>query len=313
MGRIITIGSRGSALALEQTRQVAARLKKLFPELSFRVEKIQTTGDNILNVALAKIGDKGLFTKEIEKALLDRQIDIAVHSMKDLPTKLPEGLAIGAILKREDAGDVLISRHGKQLEEFEPGARIGTSSLRRTAQINAFRSDLEIVSIRGNVQTRLRKLEEGKVDAIILAWAGVARLGLAERVTQRLSFAVCLPAVGQGALGVEVREDDTDMLEKLKLIDHADTRAAVLAERSMLRCLEGGCQIPIGAFARVWDGDLVLEGLVASLDGKKIARAIDALPLDMPDQLGRRLAEKLLSLGAKEILQELREGGGAGV
>jgi hydroxymethylbilane synthase len=289
------------------------RLKKLFPELNFRVEKIQTTGDNILDVALAKIGDKGLFTKEIEKALLDGQIDIAVHSMKDLPTKLPEGLAIGAILEREDPGDVLISRHGKKLEEFEAGARIGTSSLRRTAQINAFRSDLEIVSVRGNVQTRLRKLEEGKVDAIVLAWAGVSRLGLAGRVTQRLSFAVCLPAVGQGALGVEVREDDTDMMEKLKRIDHADTRAAVLAERALLKCLEGGCQIPIGALARVWDGDLVLEGLVASLDGKKIARAIDAAALDMPEELGQRLAEKLLSMGAREILQELREGGRAGV
>ncbi|MDA8096584.1 MAG: hydroxymethylbilane synthase [Clostridia bacterium] len=313
MGRVVTVGSRGSALALEQTRQVVVRLKKLFPELNFRVEKIQTTGDNILDVALAKIGDKGLFTKEIEKALLDGQIDIAVHSMKDLPTKLPEGLAIGAILEREDPGDVLISRHGKKLEEFEAGARIGTSSLRRTAQINAFRSDLEIVSVRGNVQTRLRKLEEGKVDAIVLAWAGVSRLGLAGRVTQRLSFAVCLPAVGQGALGVEVREDDTDMMEKLKRIDHADTRAAVLAERALLKCLEGGCQIPIGALARVWDGDLVLEGLVASLDGKKIARAIDAAALDMPEELGQRLAEKLLSMGAKEILQELREGGRAGV
>ncbi|RJX19500.1 MAG: hydroxymethylbilane synthase [Desulforudis sp.] len=313
MGRVVTVGSRGSALALEQTRQVVVRLKKLFPELNFRVEKIQTTGDNILDVALAKIGDKGLFTKEIEKALLDGQIDIAVHSMKDLPTKLPEGLAIGAILEREDPGDVLISRHGKKLEEFEAGARIGTSSLRRTAQINAFRSDLEIVSVRGNVQTRLRKLEEGKVDAIVLAWAGVSRLGLAGRVTQRLSFAVCLPAVGQGALGVEVREDDTDMMEKLKRIDHADTRAAVLAERALLKCLEGGCQIPIGALARVWDGDLVLEGLVASLDGKKIARAIDAAALDMPEELGQRLAEKLLSMGAREILQELREGGRAGV
>lgn len=313
MRKVITIGSRGSALALEQTRQIAVRLKKLFPELSFRVEKIQTTGDNILDVALAKIGDKGLFTKEIEQALLDGRIDIAVHSMKDVPTELPEGLVLGAIPEREHPGDVLISRHGRKLEEFDAGARIGTSSLRRTAQLKAFRPDLEIIPVRGNVQTRLRKLEEGKYDAIVLAWAGVSRLGLTERVTQRLSYAVCLPAVGQGALGVEVRADDSEMLALLKQIDHRETRAAVTAERTLLKQLEGGCQVPVGALAQAWDGDLLLEGMVASLDGKKVVRALDVAPLDEPVALGERLADKLRSMGAREILKEMREGGGAGV
>lgn len=313
MRKVITIGSRGSALALEQTRQIAVRLKKLFPELSFRVEKIQTTGDNILDVALAKIGDKGLFTKEIEQALLDGRIDIAVHSMKDVPTELPEGLVLGAIPEREDPGDVLISRHGRKLEEFDAGARIGTSSLRRTAQLKAFRPDLEIIPVRGNVQTRLRKLEEGKYDAIVLAWAGVSRLGLTERVTQRLPYAVCLPAVGQGALGVEVRADDSEMLALLKQIDHGETRAAVTAERTLLKQLEGGCQVPVGALAQAWDGDLLLEGMVASLDGKKVVRALDVAPLDEPVALGERLADKLRSMGARKILKEMREGGGAGV
>lgn len=313
MGRVIVVGSRGSALALEQTRQVVVRLKKLFPELSFRVEKIQTTGDNILDVALAKIGDKGLFTKEIEVALLDGRIDIAVHSMKDVPTELPDGLVLGAIPEREDPGDVLISRHGRKLEEFDAGARIGTSSLRRTAQLKAFRPDLEIVPVRGNVQTRLRRLEEGKYDAIVLAWAGVSRLGLAERVTQRLSYAVCLPAVGQGALGVEARADDAEMLARLKAIDHQETRAAVKAERTLLKKLEGGCQVPIGALAHAWDGDLLLEGMVASLDGKKVVRALDVAPLEKPEALGEHLADKLGHMGAWEILRELREGGQAGV
>lgn len=309
---MIVVGSRRSALALEQSRRVVALLQEHFPDLSFRIKKIQTTGDNILEVALAKIGDKGLFTKEIEVALLDGRVDIAVHSMKDLPTALPEGLVIGAVPEREDPGDVLISRRGQRLEELDPGARIGTSSLRRTAQLKAARPDLEIIPVRGNVQTRLGKLDNGEYDAIVLAWAGVHRLGLAGRVTQRLPHAVCLPAVGQGALGIEARAGDEEMLARLRRIEHAATRAETAAERAFLKKLEGGCQVPIGALARVRDGRLVLEGMVASLDGTKMVRAEATGALEQPEALGERLAGRLESMGAREILKEVREGGGAG-
>jgi hydroxymethylbilane synthase len=304
----VVVGTRGSALALAQADWVMERLRASYPAIRFRRKEIRTTGDNILEVALAKIGDKGLFTKELEKALLEREIDLAVHSMKDLPTRLPDGLVIGAISVREPPGDVFISRDGRSLEELPPGAVVGTSSLRRTAQLLAYRPDLKVVPVRGNVLTRLQKLDEGLVDALVLAWAGVYRLNLTGRVTHRIPVSICLPAVGQGALGVEVRQDDQEIISMLQCIDHAPTRAAVLAERTLLRRLEGGCQVPIGALGRVQDDRLFLEAVVASLDGRQLVRAEDQGPVTEPERLGEKLAGKLLAVGAGEILNRLRKG-----
>lgn len=308
MRREIVVGTRGSRLALAQADWVIERLQTYFPELDVRRKEIQTTGDNILEVALAKIGDKGLFTKELEKALLDEEIDLAVHSMKDLPTELPEGLTIGAISAREYPGDVFVSRAGQTLEELPPGSVLGTSSLRRAAQLLAYRPDLKVESVRGNVLTRLKKLDEGVVDALVLAWAGVFRLDLTDRVTQRIPFSVCLPAVGQGALGIEVRQDDTGIREVLHALDHPETRAAVLAERALLRLLEGGCQVPIGAVGQLQNDRLVLEAIVASLDGRELVRAQESGAVDEAEDLGKRLALRLLEMGAGEILARVREG-----
>ncbi|MEW6541751.1 MAG: hydroxymethylbilane synthase [Bacillota bacterium] len=306
MRREVVVGTRASRLALAQADWVVDRLRARYPRVSFVRKEIRTTGDNILETALAKIGDKGLFTKELEQALLDREIDLAVHSMKDLPTRLPEGLAIGAVSIREYPGDVFISRGGERLEELPGGAVLGTSSLRRTAQLLAYRPDLRVVPVRGNVQTRLRKLDEGVVDALVLAWAGMFRLGLTERVTHKIPVAVCLPAVGQGALGIEARADDTEVLEMLRMVDHAPTRAAVQAERTLLRRLEGGCQVPVGALGRLRDGRLVLEAVVASLDGTELVRSQESGPADRPEALGDSLAARLLEMGAAGILARVR-------
>jgi hydroxymethylbilane synthase len=305
---MVVVGTRGSRLALAQANWVIERLRARYPEVEFQRKEIRTTGDNILEVALAKIGDKGLFTKELEKALLDGEIDLAVHSMKDLPTRLPPGLVVGAVSNREYPGDVLISRSGRVLEELPPGAVVGTSSLRRTAQLLAYRPDLEVVPVRGNVLTRLRKLDEGVVDALVLAWAGVYRLNLTGRVTHRIPISVCLPAVGQGALGVEVRQGDAEIIEMVRTVDHAPTRAAVLAERTLLRRLEGGCQVPIGALGRVWDSRLLLEAVVASLDGRELVRAEDSGPVSEPERLGGQLAARMLEMGAGAILDRVRKG-----
>lgn len=308
MRREIVVGTRGSMLALAQADWVIKRLRAFYPEVEFRRREIRTTGDNILEVALSKIGDKGLFTKELEKALVDGEIDLAVHSMKDLPTRLPEGLAIGAISAREYPGDVLISRRRWRLEELPSGFVLGTSSLRRTAQLLAYRPDLTVVSIRGNVPTRLKKLDEGVVDGLVLAWAGLYRLNLTDRVTHRIPVPVCLPAVGQGALGIELRQDDSGTMELVRTLDHFPTRAAVLAERALLRRLEGGCQVPIGALGRLQDDRLLLEAVVASLDGRELVRAEADGPANEPEQLGEVLAAKLLDLGAGEVLARVRSG-----
>ncbi len=308
MRREVVVGTRGSRLALAQADWVIDHLRARYPRVSFVRKEIRTTGDNILEVALAKIGDKGLFTKELEQALTDREIDLAVHSMKDLPTKLPDGLVIGAVSVREYPGDVFISRGGERLEELAAGSALGTSSLRRTAQLLAYRPDLQVISVRGNVQTRLRKLDDGVVDALVLAWAGMFRLGLTERVTHRIPVAVCLPAVGQGALGIEARADDAEILEMVRAIEHAPTRAAVLAERTLLRRLEGGCQVPIGALGRLREGRLVLEAVVASLDGTELVRAEGSGPAEQPEALGNSLAVRLLEMGAGEILARVRAG-----
>lgn len=286
---------------------VVERLRSVRSDRSYRIKGICTSGDKILDVALAKIGDKGLFTKELEHALLSGEIDVAVHSMKDLPTLLPEGLSIGAVCEREFPGDVLISRDNKTLEELPPAAVIGTSSLRRTAQILHYRGDLKTVNLRGNVQTRLKKLDDNKFDATILAYAGVHRLGLDQRITQIIPYKICLPAVGQGSIGAEVVSDNEEILTLVNNIDHYESRQAVSAERSFLKKLEGGCQVPIGAYAAVEGGCLRLEGAVFSLDGREMVRSSLTGDLREADEIGTRLAEKLIELGAGEILSNMRQ------
>ncbi|NLC77660.1 MAG: hydroxymethylbilane synthase [Clostridia bacterium] len=305
--REIIIGTRESALALWQTDWVLQKLKAAHPELTFTVKKIKTKGDKILDVALAKIGDKGLFTKELEIAMLRGEIHLAVHSMKDLPTTLPEGLTIGAITERAEPGDVVLSLKGYTLDTLPRGATVGTSSLRRRAQLLNLRPDLQLVDLRGNVGTRIAKMEQQGLDAIILAAAGVNRLGYDRLVTQHIPYDLCLPSVGQGAIGVEIRADQEEIAAVLQPIIHKETTAAVLAERAFLRTLEGGCQIPIGALARVEDGELLLRGLVAGLDGTKVVRGSARGPVHEPDRLGMELAEQLLSQGAAEILKNLRQ------
>ncbi|GAV22473.1 hydroxymethylbilane synthase [Carboxydothermus pertinax] len=306
MTKEVIVGSRDSALALWQTNWVVDKLREIYPEINFKIVTLKTKGDKILDVALAKIGDKGLFTKELEHALLNHKIDMAVHSMKDLPTVLPEGLKIGAFCEREYPGDVLISPKGYKFSDLPHGAKIGTSSLRRIAQLLAVRPDLEMISLRGNLSTRFRKMEEMGLDGIVLAFAGVKRLGLANKITEKLSFDFCLPAVGQGSIGVEIREDDTFMEKLLEPLNHLETNRAIRAERAFLKRLEGGCQIPIGALGKVREGGLYLKGVVASLEGKVILKGETHGSIDEPEKLGIRLAEELLAKGADKILETIR-------
>ena len=278
-GNSVVVGTRGSRLALWQADFVAERLAALRPGLEIRRTIIKTIGDKILDTPLSKIGDKGLFTKELEAALLDGRIDIAVHSLKDLPTRLPAGLAIGAILEREDPRDALISLSRTTLKDLPPGARVGTSSLRRRSQILALRSDLEIVDLRGNVPTRIERVEKGEMDAVVLAKAGVVRLGLGSKIVEVIDPDVVLSAVGQGAIAIEIRGNDPRISEILAPLDHFPTRLAVIAERALLRRLEGGCQIPIGALGTLDREILTLRGLVADLEGRCIVRAADSVDL----------------------------------
>jgi hydroxymethylbilane synthase len=303
----IIVGTRESRLAMWQACWVVERLKAVNPECSYRIKGISTRGDKVLDVALAKIGDKGLFTKELEQALFRGEIDLAVHSMKDLPTSLPDGLVIGAVCEREYPGDVLISRDHKTLDELPPDAVIGTSSLRRTAQILHYRRDLKTVNLRGNIQTRLNKLDENKFDATILAYAGVHRMGLDSRITQVIPYEICLPAVGQGSIAVETALDNEEIIALVKNIDHCDSRQAVCAERSFLKKLEGGCQVPIGAYATVEGGYLRLEGTVVSLDGRDMVRSDLTGGLGEAEEIGIVLAEKLIKMGAGEILSKMRQ------
>ncbi|WP_089611976.1 hydroxymethylbilane synthase [Dehalobacterium formicoaceticum] len=305
--REIVIGTRDSALALWQARWVEQELKKHWPEYSFRVVDIKTKGDKILDVALAKIGDKGLFTKELEVKILDREIDLAVHSMKDVPTMLPEGLIIGAMCRREDPGDVLVSHKGYRLADLPPGAKVGTSSLRRRAQLLRYRPDFQLYDIRGNLNTRLAKMEKEDFDGIILAAAGVKRLGWTEKITDYLSYDVCLPAVGQGSIGIECRGDDLEVLKIIRVINDQDAFDGITAERAFLRKLEGGCQIPIGALGEMEQESMTLHGLVASLDGSTILRDKITGLRSEADQLGRTLADRLIDAGAEKILADVRE------
>ncbi|HEY3375082.1 MAG TPA: hydroxymethylbilane synthase [Candidatus Aquicultor sp.] len=301
------LGTRGSKLALWQSNHVAAILKeKAGVEIELNI--IKTQGDKILDVALAKIGDKGLFVKEIETALLTGEADFAVHSSKDVPTEIPAGLTLGAFLKRVDPRDVLISRIGKGLLELPAGSVIGTSSLRRIAQVLNVRPDLQVKDVRGNLDTRLNKMAEGQFDAIILAAAGLDRMGWNENITERISSDIMLSAVGQGAIAVETRENDPDVAELMQYLEDAETRFSVTGERALLRELEGGCQIPIGALGIVKDGVLALDGMVAGLDGSKLIR--DSIAGDPADanELGIALADKLREMGADEILAEVRAG-----
>jgi len=292
---MLTIASRGSQLALWQAHWVQARLAELGRES--RIEIIKTTGDKITDVPLAKVGTKGLFTKEIEEALLDGRADLAVHSLKDLPTELPEGLVLAAIPEREDPRDAIL---GRKLNDLPAGAKVGTSSLRRAAQLRRLRPDLVIESVRGNLDTRVRKLEEGQYDAIVLAAAGLKRLGWGDKIAEILPPGVMCSAVGQGALAVETTAAGRDTC---KALDHAPTRAAVTAERGVLAALGGGCQVPIGAYATFSSGTLHLIGVVISPDGAQYVCGESEGAAADAEQLGRALGAKLLSHGAKAILE----------
>jgi hydroxymethylbilane synthase len=301
----LRIGTRGSQLALNQANWVKEKLVKAHPDLSVMLIKIKTTGDKIQDAPLAKIGGKGLFVKEIEEALIHRRIDLAVHSIKDVPTELPEGLHLSAITKREDPRDVFISRDGKILKDLPPNAKIGTSSLRRQAQLLRFRNDLELLPLRGNLDTRLKKLKTMNLDGIVLALAGVKRLGLDERITEIIPTEISLPAIGQGALGIETRQDDQEVEGQIQFLNHKDSWIAVSAERAFLKKLEGGCQVPIAAFAQIIKTSLQIDGLVGTIDGKRFIRHHIVGPIEKAESLGSELAEILLEKGAKEILDEV--------
>lgn len=304
--RKIIVGSRRSKLALTQTNWFIDQLKALGLPFEFEVKEIVTKGDIILDVTLSKVGGKGLFVKEIEQALLDKEIDMAVHSMKDMPSVLPEGLIIGCTPKRVDPRDAFISEKYNSLEELPSGAVVGTSSLRRSAQILNVRPDLEIKSIRGNIDTRLGKLKEGEFDAIILAAAGLERMGWsADTVTEYLPVSLSLPAVGQGSLSIECREDDTELRTLLQHLNDEETYQTVMAERAFLHTLEGGCQVPIAAYAEKTNEGISLTGLVATPDGKEIIKEQGVS--DDPNMLGVTLAVKLQEKGALEILEKVKK------
>lgn len=312
MKKKFIVGSRRSELAITQTNWVINQLKALNLPYEFEMKEIVTKGDKILNVTLSKVGGKGLFVKEIEQALLDGTIDFAVHSMKDMPAEMPPGLTLAAVPEREDPRDCLISNQGYTIDTLPKGAKVGTSSLRRAAQMLSYRSDLQIESIRGNIQTRLKKMHTEGLDAILLAAAGIKRMGWEEKVTQYLDVDLFIPAVGQGALGIQAREEDEETLTLLKQIDHLSTKYLVTAERAFLDRLEGGCQIPIGAYARWVEDQLHLVGIVASPDGKRVIKADGTADKQNAEQLGRNIAEQCINKGADQILSYLKgeESGG---
>lgn len=301
----LTIGTRGSKLALTQSEWVKRQLEARYHDVRVIIKKIKTKGDKILDSPLSKIGGKGLFVKEIEAALLEGDVDVAVHSMKDVPAELPEGLELALFPEREDPRDALVSNHYQSIDALPEGASIGTGSLRRSAQLLHIRPDLVVVPLRGNVDTRLNKLESGGLDAIILASAGLKRLGLEDKITQFLPVETLLPAIGQGALGLELRQDDHRTKELLHFLNHKQTCLTVRAERALLKELEGGCQVPIGGFGRLDGNNLILEGLVAELDGSRIIRDKARGPKDEPEELGVTLAKRLLASGAGEILAKV--------
>ncbi len=305
ISRELKIGTRGSALALSQANWVRGKLRQAHADLTVTLVIIKTIGDKIQDAPLAKIGGKGLFVKEIEEALIQKRIDLAVHSVKDVPTELPAELQLFAITEREDPRDVFIAREAKRLSDLPSGAKLGTSSLRRQAQLLHFRKDLELVPIRGNLDTRLKKLERMKLDGVIVALAGVKRLGFESRVTEVIPPEICLPAIGQGALGIETRKGDENVEERIHFLNDPPSAIAISAERAFLKKLEGGCQVPIAAFAQVVDSTLRIEGLVGTVDGRRLIRHHLQGSIDQAESLGRALAEILLEKGAREILEEI--------
>ncbi|AFY68037.1 hydroxymethylbilane synthase [Geitlerinema sp. PCC 7407] len=303
--RTIRIASRKSQLALVQTHWVRDELQKHYPDWTFEIQEMSTQGDKILDVALAKIGDKGLFTKELEVGMLKGESDFAVHSLKDLPTRLPEGLMLGCVTERENPADALVlheKHRDKQLATLPEGSVIGTSSLRRLAQLRHHFPHLQFKDVRGNLNTRLAKLEAGEYDALILAVAGLQRLGMGDRVHQVIPAEISLHAVGQGALGIECRTEDPEILSLLKVLEHTETAQRCYAERAFLRELEGGCQVPIGVNTVIADGVLTLTGLVATLDGKTLVKDVVSGAPEEAEALGVELAQKLKDQGAEEIL-----------
>ena len=298
----LRIGTRGSQLALFQANWVKERLLQTHPDLQVTLVKIKTTGDRIQDAPLAKIGGKGLFVKEIEEALIQKRIDLAVHSIKDVPTELPTSLHLSLVTKREDPRDVFISKNGSLMKDLPRGAKIGTSSLRRQAQLLHFRSDFEIIPLRGNLDTRLKKLKTTNLDGIVLALAGVKRLGLEEKITEIIPTEISLPAIGQGALGIETREDDKEVEEQIRFLNDKESWITVSSERAFLKRLGGGCQVPIAAFARAFGTTLQIDGLVGTIDGKRLIRHRIVGPIEKAESFGIELAEILLDKGAKEIL-----------
>jgi hydroxymethylbilane synthase len=301
----IIIGSRGSQLALWQANWIKSELERLHSNVDINIRVITTSGDKIQDVPLAKIGGKGLFVKEIEEALLSKEVDLAVHSMKDVPMELPTELVVSVITKRESPLDALISKNGERLANLPQGATIGTSSLRRSSQLLKYRVDFKIHPLRGNVDTRLRKVKEGNYDAIILASAGLNRLGWTSQITEEISEEILLPAMGQGALGIETRLDDAKTYDLISTLNHKQTNYAVTAERALVGRLDGGCQVPIGAYAKIENNLISLKGLVASLDGETIYRSENAGPVDDAINIGQELGSRLLKMGANEILEKL--------
>jgi hydroxymethylbilane synthase len=303
----VRIGTRGSQLALWQARWVQQAIEQQWPGTATELTIIKTTGDKITDVPLAKVGGKGLFVKEIEEALMDGRIDLAVHSMKDMPAELPHGLCISAVPERENPLDALISNNSLSLDALPRGARVGTSSLRRSSQLLHRRPDLNILALRGNLDTRLKKLTAGNLDAIVLATAGLKRLGLSQQITATLAPDTMLPAVGQGALCIESRTQDSRTSQILTGLDHAATHLAVIAERAFLHRLEGGCQVPIAAHATIKNEQLELTGLVAEVDGSILIKEAATGPCDHGASLGIKLAEKLIARGAGAILERLKQ------
>ena len=306
MKKNIRIGTRGSQLALYQAKKVKATLENLFPELQVELKIIKTKGDKILDVALSKIGDKGLFTKEIENALIEGSVDLAVHSLKDLPTTLPEGLKLGAVLERGEFRDALVSKDGKKLSELGAGDVVATSSLRRQAGLMKLNNQIIIKDIRGNVNSRLQKMEDGYCDAMIMAAAGLQRLGLEKYITEIIDPEIIVPAVSQGAIAIEIRMNDPEVEFLMEKINHTETWNTITAERAFLAHLQGGCQVPLGCFSKVENGILTMNGFVASVDGSQFIIETISGEISKGAELGVEMAEKMLGKGALEILRQIK-------
>jgi hydroxymethylbilane synthase len=302
--KALRIGTRGSMLAKWQAEFVR---KMIFQKTGVDAEIviIKTLGDKMQQASFSQIGGKGVFIKELEEALLDDQIDIAVHSVKDIPTDVPSRLCFPAVCRREDARDCLVSPKGGTLSTLRNGARVGTSSLRRQAQLRHIRPDLDVRELRGNIDTRLRKAESGEYEAIVVAKAGLDRLGLSGRITEILSPEICMPAVGQGAIAVQARLRDEELGDALGVLDDAETRAAIMAERALMGALQGGCQVPLGAWARIERGELVMDAVVCSVDGQQMVKQHGSGPVEQAREIGQRLAEMLVNAGAGSILEEV--------